>query len=491
MRGVTIVVSALIVCATAAAGAPPSVPPLVAEGPWGSKIRLEVFDRVRGEFAGWFDPPPGSATPNNRYNFFQNKFQLGARISADPYEALFQFQDSTLANVPEDAVGVGAVYRANTNRSLQNGAFLRQGWLRTRRLFGLEGFFAKLGRQLYSDGLDAPAEHATLKWLQQWRLSQRLIGPFDYTAVGRSFDGGVLGFDGRWFNVTGFGFRPTYGGYEVDANRELDIDLAGLTLNLKDTAGSVSPLLANTIASLAVYYYGDHRDVLFIDNRPAAAREATVGQSATLYTVGASVARVHEAGCGVVDGLLYGYGQGGDWQGQTQSAWAYGLEAGYRLSALWARPWLRAGINSASGDQNPDDDTHGTFFQMLPTAWLYAQFPFYNLMNDQDVFGQVILDPHPMVTLRTDLHWLRVNASRDLVYSGGGATKDDFFGYAGLPTNGRNELAYLATLLLTVRPTSFLTVNALYAHAFGQGIIRSSFDGAAGNYGYLETVFTF
>jgi hypothetical protein len=53
-----------------------------------------------------------------------------------------------------------------------------------------------------------------------------LIGPFDYTHVGRSFDGGRVGYDTDLLNVTGFGFVPTFGGYEIDANRQLDITLA-------------------------------------------------------------------------------------------------------------------------------------------------------------------------------------------------------------------------------------------------------------------------
>src|SRR5581483_11533077 len=478
----------VFVAATAPGAARVASPPLATEGPWGTTLDLEVFDRLRGEFVRFFEPPATSATPNNRYDFLQNKFQLGLRLAREPYEAFFQFQHSTLAEVPANAVGVGATYRANTNRSLQNGAFLRSGWVRTWRLFGVDGLFVKAGRQLYSDGLDAPAADPTLRWLQQWRISQRLIGPFDYTAVGRSFDGGEVGWDGRWVNVTGFGFRPTYGGFEVDANRELDITLAGLSLNLKEAAGGLSPWLAHTIASLAVYYY---RDVRVLDNRPLAARRATQGKPLRLYTVGAHAARVEPLGPGLVDGLAYGYGQGGDWQGQAQRAWAYGVEAGYRLPALWAAPWLRVGVNSASGDKNPRDDRHETFFQMLPTAWLYAQFPFYNMMNDQDVFAQAILDPHPRATVRADVHWLRVNASQDLVYAGGGATKNDFFGYSGLATAGHNEVAYLVNMLLTVRLTSFLSLNLLYAHAFGQGVIHANAAGTAGDYGFAETVLAF
>jgi hypothetical protein len=462
------------------------LPLLQTEGPWGSTVGLEVFDRIRGEFVDWFATPPTSATPNFRYNFMGNKFQLGLRIKRAPYEVFVQFQDSTLVDVPSDAVGVGSVYYANTKSSLQNGAILRNAWAQTTRL-GVDGLFIKGGRMLYSNAADAVALDPRLAWLQTNRLSQRLIGPFDYTHIGRSFDGGRLGYDGGQWQLSGFGFKPTFGGYEVDANRELDINLAGAALDLK----TLEALGGLTIGQLAYYYYDDFRDVVFLDNRPLPVRQADQGMPAHLSTIGANVVHVHPLGPGFVDAVAYGYGQFGEWQSLDQESWAYGVETGYRLTSLWAAPWLRVGINSASGDTNPNDGTHGTFFQMLPTAWLYAQFPFYNMMNNQDVLAQLILNPHPRVSFRLDFHWLRVNSANDLVYSGGGATKNDLFGYAGLPTNGRDELAYLTHFLLSASATQNLTFNFFYAHAWGQGIINSDFTGTAGNYGYIETIFTY
>jgi hypothetical protein len=472
------------------APAPPALPlpvaPLAIDGPYDSKIRLEVFDRVRGEFVDWFAPAPDAPAPRHRYDFLGNKFQLGLRVTRDPFELFVQFQDSTLANVPDDGVGIGAAYYLNTRRMLQNGAILRQAWLGAKAPFGLDGFSIRAGRLLYSDALDVPAVDPGIKWIQANRLSQRLIGPFDYTHVGRSFDGGHLGYDSEMFNVTGFGFRPTFGGFEVDANPELDITVGGIALNLKESAA-----LGPTIGRLFWYYYGDSRDVVFVDNRPLAERQAARGQSANIHTIGASAVRVEPLGPGTGDATAYGFGQFGDWQDLTQRSWAYGAEAGYRLTGVWARPWMRGGINSASGDTNPNDGQHGTFFQMLPTAWLYAQFPFYNMMNNQDVFVQWIADPHPMLSARLDLHWLRLNSGNDLAYSGAGATRNDIFGFAGINGNGRTELAYLIHTMFTVRATAFLTFNAFYAHAWGQGVIGQAFAGKGGNYGFLEALLSF
>ena len=481
----------LLACAAVAAAEPLEIPKLEVHGPYDSTIRLEVFNRIRGEFVDWFAPAPTAAAPNYRYDYLGNKFQLGLRVKRDPWEMFLQFQNSTLAEVPANAVGIGSVYRANTNRSTQNGAILRNAWLGTTRLFGVPGLFVRGGRQLYSDGAEAPARHPTLRWVQANRVAQRLVGPFDFTHIGRSFDGAQAGWDRPGGNLTAFYFRPTYGGFEVDANPELNINLAGLSLSLKDAEGVTSPWLENTAGRLFWIFYGDDRDLVFLDNRALAARQADRGRAASIHTVGANVMHVEEIGPGLADGLAFGFGQTGEWQSLQHRAWAYGVEFGYGLPDVWAAPWLRLGINSASGDQDPNDNIHGTFFQLLPTPWIYAQFPFYNMMNNQDVFAQWILDPDPRLSVRFEGHWLRLNSGNDLQYFGGGATSNTFFGYGGLPSNGRREVAYVAQMYVTVRATSFLSFNALYAHAFGQGVIAANFDGDNGNYGFIEAALSF
>ena len=57
--------------------------------------------------------------------------------------------------------------------------------------------------------------------------------------------------------------------------------------------------------------------------------------------------------------------------------------------------------------------------------------------------------------------------------------------------NGRNELAYLTHFTLGVQATQNLLFNFFYAHAWGQGIIKTNFVGNDANYGYVEMVFTY
>src|SRR5205814_383072 len=71
---------------------------------------------------------------------------------------------------------------------------------------------------------------------QQQPIAERLIGAFDYTHVGRSYDGGQVHWNTDWLNVTGFGFQPTSGGFEVSAGRPIEgVQMGGLSATLKDS----------------------------------------------------------------------------------------------------------------------------------------------------------------------------------------------------------------------------------------------------------------
>ncbi|WNV04957.1 alginate export family protein [Candidatus Methylospira mobilis] len=450
-----------------------------------TRLKLEMNERIRGEFADWFgnQQANGKVTPKEySYNFVGNKFQLGARLTNSFSESFAQLQDTLVAALPTNGLGVGAAYYQNRPpETTQNSVFLRQGWSKLK----YNGFFLSGGRQLYSDGAQGTARNTSLKWIQDTRIAQRLIGPFDYTHTGRSFDGGALGYSSDSIEVSGFGFVPTWGGFETDGMPEISgVDVAGASLNLRDTG-----FLPNVLARLSYYYYGDNRNIAAVDNSIAATQAN--GLPINIHTLGGSIAHVIRIGPGNLDGMLYAFGQVGKWRALNQAAWAYGAEFGYQFMDVWASPWLRVGVNSGSGDSNPHDNTHGTFFQMLPTAWLYAQFPFYNMMNNQDVFVQAVLKPHPMITTRIDFHSLSVNASSDLVYSGSGATNNTLFGYSGMKTGGYLDLAYLAHASVNFKPLDFLQFNAFYAHAFGQSILSANYAGNQGNYAFLEAVVSF
>jgi hypothetical protein len=343
------------------------------------------------------------------------------------------------------------------------------------------------GRFDYSDGLETVPADPGLALLKRQRIAERLLGPFNFTHVTRSFDGVRLAYDAPVWNATVLLAHPTVGGFEVSANRELDdVSVAGLAVSWRRL-----PLLPPTDARLYYLYYEDERrDPTKVDNRAPDVRAADHATIA-IHTWGGHAVTVVDAGPGRVDALVWLALQSGTWGRQDHGAWATAVEAGYQLPRVPTAPWLRLGYDRSSGDGDPGDGAHRTFFPLLPTARIYAQLPFYNLMNNTDVFAQLLLQPHPKVSLRFDYHWLRLTESADLWYSGGGAIKDDVFGYAGTPSSGRRELAHLADVSMTVALADHVTLGVYYGHAFGAGVVRGTFAGSDADYGFGELTYRY
>jgi hypothetical protein len=491
----------LVALATGIAGA-------ADDGGWQSHVAFILSERVREEFVEWFRPPDGKApTGANDYNFFASQLRGGLEVTLPHLVFAGVAQYTQLQGLPDDAsltpplgsLGPGALYFANSphlNRDNTDPGevFLKEGRLTLVDIPGVSGLSVTGGRFEYSDGLETTPTDPALAWLKKARIGERLVGPFGYTHVTRSFDGGRLVYDQPMWNLTAVGFRPTHGGFELSANRELeDIVLAGAAATLKQLPGT-PPLDVRAF----YLYYEDRRfdraaatsPPIKVDNRPGAVRKADTAPIA-IHTWGGHAATVVDAGPGRIDGLLWGAVQEGAWGELHHLAWAYAVEGGYQLPRVPGAPWLRAGYDVSSGDDNPNDTDHHTFFQVLPTARIYAQFPFFNMMNTQDTFAQLIVKPCSRVTVRTDYHWLRLTEKKDLWYAGGGATNNDVFGFSGIPANDHRELASLVDLGVSVNLLKQLTAYGYFGHAFGQGVVKKTFAGSDANYGYVELTFRY
>ena len=207
-------------------------------GGWRDRVTLIASERLRGEVVDWFRPRPGAAEPEaSRYAFVASQLRAGLSVVLPHAQLTLVAQDTRLGNLPDDAslpppvgnLGPGAIYFANTKQRTQGEPFLNLGFVTLRRA----GLTATVGRYEYRDGLETVPGDPTLAAVKRMRIAERLVGPFDFTHVTRSFDGGWLAWDRPAWNVTGLGTRPTQGGFEVSANRELDLTLAGAAVTLK------------------------------------------------------------------------------------------------------------------------------------------------------------------------------------------------------------------------------------------------------------------
>jgi len=474
--------------ATAAVASPP--PP----SPW-SKLKVSGAWRTRAEMWDFFEPS-GTAGANNTYSFVGSDLRLNATWTDDWFDVFVEGQGVVLGELPDNAVGgptegplgLGAVYRSNNNGDEDDvSVYIRQAALKWKKL-GVKGLWIKGGRQVFAEGKEAVPADATLAWVQNFRVAERLIGPFDFTYAGRSFDSVQSSYTNGAFNLTAFYGKPTQGGFAIDGMEEIDdIDVVYNAVNLNQPSFS-----KNTAARLFHIYYGDDRfdgafKIVKLDNRPLAARQADLGDIA-IHTIGADLLQLVPTGIGNVDLMGWFAYQAGDWGALDQSSWAFALEAGLQPDLPW-KPWLRAGFNMSSGDDEAADGDHETFFQILPTPRQYSLSTFYNLMNNEDAFAQFILRPRPGLMWRTDLHVLRLSEDDDLWYFGGGATRNTSqagLGYGSRPSGGKQSLMEVLETQLSYTWNDYVTTTVYYGHGFGEDVVDADFSGKDANYGYFE-----
>jgi hypothetical protein len=387
---------------------------------------------------------------------------------------------------PQGQLGLGGTYyAANGNHSNNAYAFVKQAFVQ----FNAKGEVSpKVGRFEFFDGTEVKPKDPALATLVLSRLAHRLISNFGFSAVQRTFDGAQLSWNSGENNLTFFAARPTRGVFQVDGNGELDIDVYYGAYNRSFTT-------AHSAGQLRIFSVGyvDHRTtVLKTDNRAPAARAADHSKI-EIATVGADYAHVfHTAAAGAFDFLGWGAIQTGSWGTLTQRAGAFVGELGWQPPTNVLKPWVSAGYSYGSGDGNPNDSTHGTFFQVLTTPRLYARFPFYNMMNNEDFYGTLDLHPASKLTLRSEVHALRLASASDLWYLGGGAFQRGTFGYTGRPSNGSRSLANVWDISADYQFTHSLSATLYYGHAWGKSVVKRIYpEDPSGQLVYLETNFHF
>jgi hypothetical protein len=174
----------------------------------------------------------------------------------------------------------------------------------------------------------------------------------------------------------------------------------------------------------------------------------------------------------------------------NQHSGAIAVEGGFHATEIPSAPWLRAGFLRTTGDNNATDGEHNTFFQVLPTPRSYARFPFYNMMNSQDQFVQVMDKPTKKLDLRSDLHFLELTSNKDLWYQGGGPYDNKVFGYVGRPANLHSSFSSVFDISADYGVTRNIGLTAYYAHAFGKSVVAAIYpDDRSAQFGYMELTY--
>lgn len=395
---------------------------------------------------------------------FRTRFGAQYRY-ADRFRLVAQGQHTAVLSLGQRTSGIAKNYRDNSS----NGRSSTVDSIALSQLFAewtpAEGSFARVGREFVRGGTYVGYDEPEWKFLKRSRVAQRLLGTVGWTNGERAYDG--VNAVGRWQGhaLHAYALEPTTGVFEIEDayERNRDILVGGLDYTLeRGTWREDTELGAFFIA------YNDDRDP---------GRVAGLFGDVEVYTLGARALGIYELGPGRLDALLWGAFQFGDFVDQgpasgvrnrDQLAGAVLAEVGYQLHEVFGKPWLRLGVNWGSGDDDLDDDTRRTFFNILPTNHLYYGFlDQFSLQNLVDLLAQVRWQPHAKLSLDLSFHrfWLQEDA--DFRWVGTGAFSRDSFGYIRKPSNGSSDVGQELDLTATVPVHGTTVLKTGYSRLWG------------------------
>jgi hypothetical protein len=446
--------------------------------------------RGRGQDWNWF-----LGDMRTRYAFGNTLLNLALSQQTGKIGWKVELAQPTFYNLPKDAfqrgsgfpLGLGAVYySANGNKQDVAGIFLKQAFISIRGIDRNHSAL-RLGRFNFSDGREKTPTDKDLALLKEQRIAQRLVGDSYWTDISRSFDGVLFSDDvGVDTNLTFMAGRATRGVWQTDGMGEMDVDVVYGAY----TREFPTPHTASELRVFGLGYH-DGRGVLKSDNRSLPVRQLD-GNNIRIGTFGVNYALVTPLPyIGKWDLVVWGAQQIGHWGRLEQRANSGLFELGWRPPIPWIHPWLRAGAFLASGDGNPNDDRHQTFFQPLPTMQLYARLPFYTLQNTEDYTGQLILRPTPRLLLRGEIHKVKLHSVKDGWYQGSGAFQNTSFGYEVLPNNGHRGLGNYVDFDADYQVNPRLWLRYYIGALSGKGAETSLPGGRKAGFTYLEFSYRF
>lgn len=435
--------------------------------------------RLRQEGWDWFRPATGGY--QNAYTFTGVTLRYGATRATKTTSATIELEAPALfglptratAPAPQGGLGLGALYRG-FNGNQTSSLFLKQAFYQDK----LRGIRA--GRFEFNDGMESVPENPTLAWVKSQRVSQRLIGTFGWSLVGRSFDGVHYSKTKGTDNLTAVTAYPTAGVFDINGQPTLTSVRVGYLATTRTTKASDQRLFG-------ILYEDGRKGVTKVDNRGAAATAADK-DTIRILTLGGHYARTGENEDGKWDVLGWAALQGGDWGTQSQQAHAYSLEAGWQPKKAKNAPWFRVGYDVYSGDSNPNDSKHETFSPILNTPRIYARTPFFAEANSRDLFAQVMVRPDKKTTLRADLHRVSLDKAADRWYAAGGPfLSAGSFGLIGRTNpSGGTQLADLIDLSADRVIDKRTSASVYVGHLLGKTVVKGIYPDSKGFFAYGE-----
>ena len=445
-----------------------------------------VRNLTRTEFWQFFEPLPSPAAGNAETAHIGNRLLAGVRWRRGLVDATAALQYVQFGGLDADAIGPGALGTSALYYDHSSDSSSSQVYLRTMSV-AVRGIAKRLdlqvGRFGYTSGAERASGTAKIESVKRMRIDSRLIGEFEWSLYQRSFDGARADWRAVRWTLTAAAARPTQGGFEDASGVGIDDILVG------NVAWTAAPglLIPRTEVQAFATHYADHRRV---SARPDNTGLSAAMVDAAITTVGFHTVSALPVGSRELDLLTWFGVQTGDWYEQSHRGLGWSLEGGHQWSKTAGAPWLRGGMLYMSGDGNPADARHGTFFPMLPTARRYSQSTLTTLANVRDTFAQVIVHPASALTARIDVHAIALASTADGWYSGSGATQEEgrIFGYTLRPSGGQRRVTNVVEGSLEWRIHPRWTAAVYGAVASAGPVVRRSFQEHPGGFFYLESL---
>ena len=416
-----------------------------ADGP----VVTPIFRNVtRVEGWSFFEPRAGGGDPT--YSLLGNRATLGVRVDSRRLMLQGSLQYAQMIGLPREAIGPGPLgpgplfyISAENSRAYQ--LYIKSLSLRLKDV--VPRLSIELGRMSYESSESTP-------------FAGRLIGNAEWSMFERACDGARVDYEGPAWRVHGSFLMPTQGAYEESAS---------------PTIGEVQLATASATRSGFQVFAHNYRDRRAIPVRPdnTGARASRIDLK--LQTIGSALTH-RLAG---LDVQIWGALQRGDWYGDQHRGLSASAEAGYTWTRVRAEPSVSGGVLYASGDDDPNDSTHGTFFPMVPTTAPSVLSGTYAQMNVRDVYVSGRATPHDHLSVSVGLHRLSLVSRQDRWYTGTGATAfaGNYFGYSSRASTLATSLGTFLQLSAESSLTAHWRIAATVGFIRGGAVVSRQFAG--------------
>jgi len=425
----------------------PATPPPAPPNPlsfFGGKLVFDIQEKLRVESRENnfdFNDNVDSLTDDT---WFLNRFRLGMKIAPTPFFSIYlQGQDSR--EWDSDRPNIPGALGAEGDDSFD----LRQGYIELGN--PKKGLSGKIGRQLFLYG------------------DERLIGPLDWTNLGRTFDAVRLHYQGDKWWVDAFASSVVrFRDGSFNESDWLDSD------DTRDQFFSGVYFSTTAIGKQTTDFYILHLD------------EEFAGGDTSFVTLGTRMKSTPGAFNGWDYETEMAY-QTGDVRGNDLEAFAGHWGGGYTFPNCPWKPRVGVEYNYGTGDSNAADGEVETFQNLFPTNHkFYGYMDVFSWQNMHNAAITLSATPTKKLTARLDYHLFWIADTNDGWYRANGTT-------LVRPINNTADSFAGSEFDLTLiyKACKNLTLQAGYSHFFAGEFLEATGASDDADFGYVSAQIDF